>query len=146
MHEMKSHCLPLLLVIAAVGVVTFIGGPSVLAAAPERPNIVVILCDDLGYGDVRALNPDRGKIPTPNIDRLTSGGWSQPREPSAAERQLPPRQLYDLSNDPGERRNIAADHPEIVERLTHVLEESIASGRTTPDEPQSNDVPVQIVK
>ena len=40
--------------------------------AASSPNIVYILCDDLGYGDVHALNPERGKIPTPNIDRLAS--------------------------------------------------------------------------
>ena len=45
------------------------------AADPhQRPNIVYILCDDLGYGDVHALNPQRGKIPTPNIDTLASQG------------------------------------------------------------------------
>ena len=32
-------------------------------APPPRPNILYILCDDLGYGDVHALNPTRGKIP-----------------------------------------------------------------------------------
>jgi arylsulfatase A-like enzyme len=42
---------------------------------PEgAPNIVVILADDLGYGDVQAYNPQRGKIPTPQIDRLASRG------------------------------------------------------------------------
>jgi arylsulfatase A-like enzyme len=44
------------------------------SVAGQRPNIVVILCDDLGYGDVRCLNPERGKIPTPHIDRLASQG------------------------------------------------------------------------
>ena len=46
--------------------------PAVLWAAP--PNIVYILCDDLGYGDVACLNPERGKIATPNIDRLAREG------------------------------------------------------------------------
>ncbi|NBV34832.1 MAG: hypothetical protein EBR81_13855, partial [Proteobacteria bacterium] len=38
-----------------------------------RPNFVYILADDLGYGDVRCLNPN-GKIPTPHMDRLAAGG------------------------------------------------------------------------
>ena len=42
-------------------------------SAAERPNIVFILCDDLGYGDVRCFNPD-GKIATPHLDRLAAGG------------------------------------------------------------------------
>lgn len=41
-------------------------------AAP--PNIVVLYADDLGYGDVQCNNRDRGKIPTPHIDKLASQG------------------------------------------------------------------------
>ena len=41
-----------------------------------HPNLVVILADDLGYGDVSCYNPDGGKIQTPNIDRLAAEGMS----------------------------------------------------------------------
>ena len=44
------------------------------AVPPRRPNIVVILADDLGYGDVACYNPERGKIATPHIDRLAREG------------------------------------------------------------------------
>lgn len=37
------------------------------------PNIIYILADDLGYGDVQSFNPE-GKIPTPNIDDMASNG------------------------------------------------------------------------
>jgi arylsulfatase A-like enzyme len=39
----------------------------------EKPNIVFILADDLGYGDLGCYNTD-SKIPTPNLDRLASQG------------------------------------------------------------------------
>jgi arylsulfatase A-like enzyme len=47
-----------------------------LAAAAARPNVVVIYADDLGYGDVQGYNPERGKIPTPRIDRLAAQGMA----------------------------------------------------------------------
>lgn len=60
----------------------FLSGPllltlcSLLAAeAPPapRPNIVLILADDMGHGHVGCLNP-RSKIPTPRIDALARSG------------------------------------------------------------------------
>ena len=44
--------------------------------ADGQPNIVYILADDLGYGDVHALNPDRCKIATPSMDRLCAEGMA----------------------------------------------------------------------
>ena len=42
-------------------------------AEQRPPNIVLILADDMGYGDLGCQNPD-SKIPTPNLDRLASQG------------------------------------------------------------------------
>ncbi len=42
---------------------------------PDAPNIIYILADDMGYGDIKALNAD-SKVPTPNLDRLVSEGIS----------------------------------------------------------------------
>ena len=43
-----------------------------IATAAEKPNIVLIYIDDLGYGDVGCYGcPD---IPTPNIDQLATEG------------------------------------------------------------------------
>ena len=42
-------------------------------SASSLPNIIVILADDLGYGDVQAYNAE-SRIPTPNIDRLAAEG------------------------------------------------------------------------
>ncbi len=41
------------------------------AAEPSRPNIVVVLADDLGYADISSYG---GKIPTPHVDRLAAEG------------------------------------------------------------------------
>jgi arylsulfatase A-like enzyme len=43
-----------------------------------------------------------------------------------------PGQLYDLRNDPGERRNLALERPEIARELKALLDQSKASGRSAP--------------
>jgi arylsulfatase A len=55
---------PLLLLLLALPLAAF---------GQSRPNILLILADDLGYGDVSCYNAE-SKVPTPNIDRLASEG------------------------------------------------------------------------
>lgn len=48
------------------------GGALAANAAPERPNIVFIMCDDMGYGDLGCYG--QKYISTPNIDSLARQG------------------------------------------------------------------------
>lgn len=66
-----------------------------------------------------------------------SGGWSYPRPGPECE-GLPPLQLYDLESDIGERVNVAADQPAVVEELTDLLTRYIRNGRSTPGARQQN--------
>ncbi len=61
-------------IFAAVVLIAFVSAP-VLAA--EKPNILLIVSDDTGYGDLGPYNggPGRG-MPTPNIDRLADEGMT----------------------------------------------------------------------
>ena len=43
-----------------------------LAIAQQKPNIILIYTDDLGYGDISANGAT--KIKTPNIDKIARGG------------------------------------------------------------------------
>jgi arylsulfatase len=63
----------------ALAVSTLLGGTPALAqqGRPNKPNIILILSDDFGYGDagVYGGGPNRG-MPTPNLDRLAAEGMT----------------------------------------------------------------------
>ncbi|QYY36045.1 arylsulfatase [Ruficoccus sp. ZRK36] len=60
-----------------------------------------------------------------------SGGWSDPKPGSDCE-GLPPVQLYDLQSDIGERRNVYAENPVVIDRLRALLTQYVENGRSTP--------------
>ncbi|MFO0824293.1 MAG: arylsulfatase [Gemmataceae bacterium] len=63
------HIIPFLLAAVTLGA----DGRTVAAASSSKPNIVVILVDDLGYGDLGCYNSE-SKVATPCIDKLATQG------------------------------------------------------------------------
>jgi arylsulfatase A-like enzyme len=71
--------------VGAVVLATLAVSPLAAAEpAPRPPNVVLVLCDDLGYGDPACYNR-ASKVPTPNIDRLAAQGmrFTDAHTPSA---------------------------------------------------------------
>ncbi len=52
-------------------ILTFLALFTCLASAAPRPNIIVILVDDMGWSDISCFGSE---IPTPNLDKLAAGG------------------------------------------------------------------------
>ena len=68
-----------------------------------------------------------------------SGGWSAPRENVAKKNGLPPMQLFNLDDDPGETNNVVNARAEKVEALLRLLDRQVRNGRCTPGETVPND-------
>ena len=74
------------------------------AAGPARPNILVILTDDIGWGDFRCYNP-QSKIPSPNLDRLAKEGMRFTNAHTPAALCAPTRYSMVTGNYPWRGRN-----------------------------------------
>jgi arylsulfatase A-like enzyme len=66
------------LLLAPLTTVPAVGAPkqnrNAAQAADRKPNLLIVHADDLGYVDVQCYNPDRGRIPTPHLDKLAAQG------------------------------------------------------------------------
>ena len=65
----------LLLALAVLAAIMPMRAPAQDKDAARAPNIVIVLADDLGYGDVGYLN-SQSQIPTPNLDTLAGQGMA----------------------------------------------------------------------
>src|SRR6056297_2559748 len=59
--------------LAGLFILLLISGCSQGPGTASDPNIIVVLADDLGYGDISSFN-ESGKIPTPHIDQMAMQG------------------------------------------------------------------------
>ena len=86
-------------VTAALLCATCESNPSVFSGPANLPNVVYIMVDDLGYGDLPAFNPD-SPIDTPNLDRLATDGMTLTSFRAAAPLCSPTRAAVLTGQDP----------------------------------------------
>ena len=70
---MSLNRISLLIVCSLASILTGRAAHHEKASESLRPHIVFILADDMGYGDLKAYNP-QSKIPTPHLNRLANEG------------------------------------------------------------------------
>lgn len=69
----------------------FAGVPAFAVPAQEKPNVIVVMADDLGPGDVSAYDAKTTKLRTPNFDRLAKNGLLFQRAYAASATSSPSR-------------------------------------------------------
>jgi arylsulfatase A len=107
------------------------------------------LPDDAGEDSVSLLPLLLGKAPAPVHEAIIH----QAPNRDLAIRQGPwkliflstgGRALHDLRSELGERQDVAAAHPQVVERLTALMKRYVAEGRSTAGAPQPQEAPITV--
>ena len=118
-------------------------------ALAERPNIVVVFVDDMGWGDFSCFGGEA--VETENVDRLADEGIRftnfyvnapicSPSRCAITTGQYPQRWRITsyLAADPGQTKNLAARNPELTTRLAERL--NAWNAQLPPDDGQTPDV------
>ncbi len=103
---------------------------SLLKGSDQPVRETAVSCSIQGVPSLRQLNWKYIAAPG-------SGGWGKGGD------QSQPVQLYNLSDDISETKNLAAEQPQRIVGMQRVLENIIMQGRSTPGQQQPNDVKVQ---
>ena len=119
------------------------------SAMKARPNIVIILADDLGYGSTGAYGADPSVIQTPSIDQLAEEGrmFTNAYTPSSVcsptryglltgrydwltgkRLEEANEMLFDLDADPGEQNNLLDDSPDVALDMKSMLAQIRSQG------------------
>ncbi len=120
---------------------TTVSAASAVAQQPSQPNIVLIMCDDMGFSDIGCYG---GEIQTPNIDKLAQRGvrFSQftntGRSCPSRAALLTGRYQHEVGmgwmtavdeHRPGYRGQISQDYPTIAEIMKHNGYSTYMSGK-----------------